>query len=157
MDIYGKIREKIKTISGASRSFVFTGIVKSVSGQSCSVEIEGLTVTDVRLRAVVNDSKEQLLIIPRVGSYVLVVDLTGDLRNLAVFACSEIDRVNLSIGKTNIVIDNSGTQMEGQNENLSTVLSDFIDEVAKIIVVQGTSPNVSALNTIKQRMKKILK
>jgi hypothetical protein len=48
-------------------------------------------------------------------------------------------------------------EVNGGGENLKAVLSEFIDEVAKIIVIQGTSPNVPALTNIKTRLSKILK
>lgn len=42
-------------------------------------------------------------------------------------------------------------------ENLKKELDSFIDEVSKIVVLQGTSPNVGVLNTIKENIGKILK
>jgi len=144
MDIYGKISEKIKNISGKqlSDSFIQPAEVLSVSGETCTVKIDTLTVTDVRLRAVINGNSDKILITPKVGSYVLVADLSGgNYRDLAVIAFSEIEDINVEAG----------------GENLFTVLSDFITEVAKIIVVQGTSPNVAALEQINQRLNKILK
>lgn len=42
-------------------------------------------------------------------------------------------------------------------ENLKSQLDSFIDEVSKIVVVQGTSPNVGSLNGIKEKIGKILR
>jgi hypothetical protein len=161
MDIYGKIKEKIRNIAGDGKrqSFVvFTAQVESVDGEICTVKLDELSIADVRLRSVVNNNSEQILITPKAGSYVLVVDLSGgSYSDLAVIGFSEVEKVNVKISDMNIFINHSGVKIENQNENLFATISDFITEVQKIIVVQGTSPNVAALNLIKQRLNKILK
>jgi hypothetical protein len=159
MDIYGKIREKLVKISGGSMPLIFPAAIESIDGETCSVRLAGeLVITGVRLRAVINDNADRLLITPRTGSYVLVADLSnGNYRSLAVVAYSEIDSVEINIDKSNIVIDKAGMTVEREGENLLDALSDFIDEVSKIIVLQGTSPNVPALNAIKMRLNKIMK
>ena len=160
MDIYGKIAEKMKAITQKgkmSETLILPAQVKSVSGTTCTVNIDDLEITDVRLRAVINNKTEQLLIKPKIESYVLIADLSGgNFRDFAVIAYSEVEAVNLKIGDTEMQIDKNGYKMERQGENLNKALSDFITEVTKIIVVQGTSPNVPELEQIKQRIAKIL-
>ena len=144
MDTYGKIKQKIQNIAGDKSSItcIQSAEILSVKGETCTVKIDTLTVEDVRLRAVINGNNEKILITPKVGSYVLVADLSGgNHRDMAVVSFSEVENINVEAG----------------GENIFTVLSDFITEVAKIIVVQGTSPNVTALEQIKQRLNKILK
>lgn len=58
-------------VGGDSR-WCFTAKVKSVDGEVCTIEIDGLQLSDVRLRAVVNSNKEKILITPRKDSCVLV-------------------------------------------------------------------------------------
>ncbi len=48
-------------------------------------------------------------------------------------------------------------KVEAGNKNLKTELDALIDEISKIVVVQGTSPNVGALMTIKNNINSILK
>ncbi|MDR2652191.1 MAG: hypothetical protein LBC68_07750 [Prevotellaceae bacterium] len=162
MDIYGKIKGKIREIAGKENGYnmpvVFTAQVESVSGETCTVKLDELLITDVRLRAVINDNAEKILITPKAGSYVLIVDLSGgEYRNLAVVSYSEIENISITINKALSTMDKDGFKIESQNENLFTVISDLIGEVQKIIVVQGTSPDVPALEQIRQRLNKILK
>ncbi|MDR3287083.1 MAG: hypothetical protein LBT27_06545 [Prevotellaceae bacterium] len=161
MDTYGKIKEKIRQIAGTEKLqqlIVFPAQVEKVTGTTCTVKIDELLITDVRLRAVINNENEQLLITPKTGSYVLIVDLSGgEYRNLAAIGYSEIDKIYLKISETEITANKDGFKIENKGENLFKVLSDFITEVTKIIVIQGTSPNVAALNQITQRLNKILK
>jgi hypothetical protein len=90
MDIYSKIKRSIQTISaeGRRQAYIYPAQVEAVSGRTCSVRIDdNLPVTDVRLRAVINTNAEQVLLTPKVGSYVLVADLSGgNHRDLAVIA-----------------------------------------------------------------------
>ncbi|MDR3350355.1 MAG: hypothetical protein LBN98_01740 [Prevotellaceae bacterium] len=111
MDIYGKIKEKIQAIAGAGsqRVVIFPAQVKEITGNTCSVVIDELLITGVRLRAVINDNAEQLLITPKIGSYVLVTDLSGgNYRNLAVISYSEVTAVNITIGSMKATINADG-------------------------------------------------
>ena len=75
-------------VGGDSR-WCFTAKVKSVDGEVCSVETEGLMLTEVRLRAVLNSNKEKILITPRKDSCVLVYDMTmGLMRDFVVVSYS---------------------------------------------------------------------
>ncbi|MCM1035531.1 MAG: hypothetical protein NC038_05485 [Paludibacter sp.] len=107
MDVYGKIAQLIKQMGEPRHLLVFPAEVKQVDGRSCTVSIDSFDLTDVRLRAVVNDEKEQFLITPKQGSRVLVADLSnGDLRDLAVIAFSEVEKIE--IDTTAEVIFNGG-------------------------------------------------
>jgi hypothetical protein len=115
MDVFSKIAGSIKSIAhtDGSRQFaIFSAKVEKVEGETCTVTIDELPITDVRLRAVVNNNTEQLLIQPRVGSYVLVADL-GELRQVVVIAYSEIDKIHIKIGGTTVDIDSNGVVFNG--------------------------------------------
>ena len=86
MDIYSQIKQKIRNIAGSGSNnmpVMFTAQVKNLSGETCTVMLDELPITDVRLRAVINGKSEKILITPKIGSYVLVTDLSGgDYRDL---------------------------------------------------------------------------
>jgi hypothetical protein len=121
--------------------------VKAVEGAKCTVErvLDNKEIKDVRLNVTVNVD-EGLVIVPVVDSYVLITNIDGDKWFASQFGA--VEKIVLNMSET-ITINGGG-------ENLKSVLSDFIDEVAKIIVVQGTNPNVTALNDIKQRLSKLM-
>ncbi len=50
-----------------------------------------------------------------------------------------------------------GFKVERNGENLARILSDMIDELNKIVVVQGNTINVAAMTVIKQRLNNVLK
>ncbi|MDR0559129.1 MAG: hypothetical protein LBG92_03100 [Prevotellaceae bacterium] len=146
MDEYSEIKKILRKICGTDTAekfpaiFVATVISANIDARTCTVEADGMTSEDVRLQAAASDGEAQFLTVPKTGSDVLVADLTGDRSCLSVVAFTEIEAVKI----------------QAAGENLAKILSDFIDEVAKIIVVQGTSPNVPALQQIKQRLNKII-
>lgn len=97
MNELSQIKESIRKIAGQNRSqLVFTAKVESVDGEKCSVSIDGLTISDVRLRSVINGENSKILITPEQGSYVLVIDLSGgDFSNLAVIGYSQIEKIDV--------------------------------------------------------------
>ena len=63
MNELSQIKESIRKIAGQHRSqLVFTAKVESVDGEKCSISIDGLTITDVRLRSVINGENSKILI-----------------------------------------------------------------------------------------------
>lgn len=70
--------------------------VVSVEDDTCTVETGGCTLSDVRLRPVVDGSGTALRITPATGSYILVADLDGDKRRLVMLSCSEAEKIELS-------------------------------------------------------------
>lgn len=124
MDPLSEIKESIKKMtSKGGAGIVFTAKVKSVDGETCNVELEGITLTDVRLRAVVNGENSKILVTPKTDSYVLVVDLAGNLSQLAVVGYSEVEKIEVDTDK---IIFNGGN-----NEGLIQIkkLTDKLNEL----------------------------
>lgn len=157
MSIEKEIQDAFKFLKGRGE-ITFSATVQSVDKAkgTCVVNDDDLEYTDVRLASVINDRENKLYVFPKPGSSVLVSTINGDLENLFVEAYSEVDEFLLKAGATEMTINASGYKIDRQGENLKTVLNDYIDEVNKIIVVQGTTINVGATNAIKQRLNKIL-
>jgi len=119
MDIYGQIAMKIKELAGkgnSSASHIFSAKVKSVESQTCTVMLDDLAISDVRLKSVINSNTDALIIKPKVNSVVMIADLSaGQYRELLVISYSEIDVVNLKISNTQLKIDQSGVEINSGN------------------------------------------
>jgi hypothetical protein len=101
MDKYSEIAQSIRRLSGKTATAggflpFFLVQIKSVDGDRCTVEYEGAEFSDVRLRAVLNSETSKILVTPKVGSYVLAVDLSGDLTELTALQYSEVDRIEVN-------------------------------------------------------------
>ena len=100
MDQYRELATLIKQASsGGSRVTILQGIVKEVSGVTCTVEIGSLTVSDVRLRASEKPEETQILITPAIGSAVILASLSGDMTNLVVVAVDVAESITINGGK----------------------------------------------------------
>ena len=86
MDKYAKVREALLKIIQDSgiRSQLWQAEVVSIEGDTCTVLVGNLELSDVRLKAIVGETDGTLLVTPAVGSVVLVGSLTGDFKDLAV-------------------------------------------------------------------------
>lgn len=127
MDDLSKIKRSIRRIAGGGSRWCFTAKVKSVDGEVCSVETEGLTLTDVRLRAVVNGEESKMLVTPKTESYVTVLDVRGDMRELLVVAVSEVEKVEVTAEE---VIFNGGNNGGLINiEKLTKKLNDLANDL----------------------------
>jgi hypothetical protein len=136
MDIYGKIAQKIQEIAGTGKlqqAILFTAETVSIQGTTCTVKLDELFITGVRLRSVINENKEQLLLEPKVGSYVLVADLSGgNYRSLAVIGYSEVTAIHIKIGNTTIDIDQGGIVFNGGKLKGLVKIEAMIDWMSKL-------------------------
>lgn len=90
------IKEAIRQIVGnrGGNGLFLVGEVKSVNGESCTVEVAGLELDEVRLTAVNDGADDKLVVTPKVGSMVLLADLSGGmLRDLMVVGNTEIEKM----------------------------------------------------------------
>lgn len=90
-----ELAQRIRELTPSGQTPIYQGIVRRVEGIRCTVEVGGLEIPDVRLRASESESGAQMLLTPKVGSAVLVGSLTGDLTTLAVLSVDEVDRIEL--------------------------------------------------------------
>ena len=156
-------KQLLRQLTGEKKYDTFVAKVSSVDGATCTVRrvIDGKELQDVRLN--VNAAAGGTVITRKLESAVLVTTIDG----YAWFVClySEIESISLNVSDRvdlnadgSISLNVSDTiEINAGGENLRQILSDIIDEVSKIVVVQGTGPNVPALNMIKQRLGKLLK
>lgn len=122
----------------------------------CKVKAKGLDYTKVRLASVIDENENKVFLFPKVGSWVLVSPILEDIHNLQIEAYSEIEEYYLNIEKTKFRITKDGYLISRDGETLKEVLNDFqdkfgelCDEVCKIVVSIGTTPNVPAIQQIK--------
>lgn len=134
------------------------GTVVKITGDTCTVNRDGLPeLLDVRLNAVSGAFKNQFVVFPKIGSEVLVLEIENAPEETAIVKWTEVESVQLQIEKFEFNADQNGLTISNQGENFKTVMNDLIDEVNKILVIQGNTINRAAMNAIKNRFNKILK
>lgn len=98
MDQYRELLERITRAGGGKPTILYQGIVAEVADITCTVDIDGLSVPDVRLRASTEVDGAQILLRPAVGSVVIVGSLTGDLDHLVVLSIDRAEEVIINGG-----------------------------------------------------------
>lgn len=90
-----RLIRNIKAAAGPREIAIYQGIVSSVQESTCTVRFGEQEVSGIRMRASVTDIDQQLLIVPKVDTAVVVGSLSGDLSNLVVLLVDEVDRIEL--------------------------------------------------------------
>ena len=140
MDRTGQIKELIRQIGGARSTILFTAEVVSVQGDACTVKVNTLTISDVKLRETSSDAAHMLRITPKVGSNVLVGDLGGELRDLAVIQYSDIDTIEVN-GAAHTTAN--ADVLKEQLEKMKARIDGIIDAINN--AVPGTSDGGAGL------------
>lgn len=71
MNEYSKLKEYLSGFGGKGIA-ITQGIVKSVTGNLCDVEIGNIVIPDVRIRASELDDAGEMLVTPKIGSAVIL-------------------------------------------------------------------------------------
>lgn len=150
-----EIKEAIRQICGAGRGgngLFLVGEVQRVDGETCTVNVAGLELDEVRLTAVNDGADGKLLLTPKEGSRVLLTDLSGGmLRDLAVIGYTEIEKIEGTIGQMAMEADsielnggdNGGlVNIESLKKNLDT-LKKYVEAMKKATANGFTSVGAS--------------
>ena len=125
-----EIKELIRAIAGQDGmgGLVFVGKVKSVDGDSCTVSVGALELTDVRLTAATDGEEGKMLLTPKEGSLVLVADLgQGTRRDLAVVGYTHIEKIEATCSQITLNGGNLGglVKIEKLTEKINELVRVF--------------------------------
>lgn len=125
----------------------FLGKVKAVNADECTCTIDtddDVSYDEVLLRSVTGVEKG-LLIIPKVGSKVMVSRI-GGRNELYVSMFSEIDEILVTIKNAEYSITAQGHKMNVGSSGLKKSLTDLIDAIMKMTVTTGVGPSGTPIN-----------
>lgn len=166
MDIYGQIGKKLKEIAGSNGGglLVFSAEIIKTSGNTCDIKIGDLPLSDVRLKSVVNDNENELLVTPAVGSHVLVADLSnGNFRDLAVIKYEEIEAIKLKTkAGIEFEVKDDKISLKNKSYDLKKAFDELLDAITKLTVTTGVGPsgtpiNLAEFTAVKQKLNTLLK
>lgn len=93
---------------------------------------------------------------PKLGTRALIGIIGNNQGNSFLITADEIEEINIISEESEFTIKETGFIVKKGSESLKEVLNDMIDEINKIIVINGTTINVPAMTVIKQRLNTIL-
>ena len=145
MDRSKEIKDAIKSIAGVPGMMFVMGKVESVGDETCSVKIaDRLVINDVRLNASADGNADNILIKPKVGSMVMMADLSGgELRSLVVISFSALESMTVKF-EGEVVInggENEGlVKVKELTEKLNAIINDI--NSLKSVFKTGWTPMV---------------
>lgn len=161
-----EIKEVIRQVVGANPNLPITGVVKSVEGDSCSVELSGgFVVTDVKLKATIGNS-DYIIQTPKIGSTVVMLSLSGTLENLTLIKIDQLKKVEYSQGGLVILCDSTDGKVQIKNDQVSLleIMKDLKTLISQITVStpngpSGTPlpPTIAALTQFETKFNQLLK
>lgn len=143
-----QIKRLIREIVGANPNLPVTAIVKSVEDDSCTVELKsGLIISDVKLKATINDSDNFLLMTPKIGTSVVMISLSGDMNNLTVVKMNQAEKVEYNQDGLNVLIDSSDWKVQIKNDEVSLheLLTDLTTLLKQLKVFTPSGPSGTPL------------
>lgn len=134
------------------------------NGRTCEVEdMDGNEIFEVRLRAAIDGSNQGFVVIPTVGSTVLIGNIGNSPNAWFVVEVSEVTKVIMQVSNTRYQLDASGILLQRNEQTLKTILNALIDEIKLLTVpvttapgTSGTPVNVAALEAIKIKVDEVL-
>ena len=159
MDFYTVLKQALdKHLELNQIKTVITGKVTDVQDENtCTVEIaEGVELYAVRLHSAIDSLQNKVTMVPAIGSIVAVARMENIAHEAVVIAWNEVAKYRVKIGTAVFQVTPNKLSIQAAGKNLRTELSNFIDEVIKIVVLYGRGPNVPALAQIKVNIETIL-
>jgi len=167
MDKSSQIQAALRKAVGFSPNEPFRGIVTSVDGQTCKIRIaSGLEVSDVKLKAIIDDSQDYYMITPEIGSNVLMISGDGTLRDLTVLKVDKVAKFEFRKGDLEFIVDSGDNKVglkngEASLKELFQSLADIIKQL-KVFTPAGPSgtplpPTIASVNALEIKFNQLLK
>lgn len=151
------IKQELEKLAGKfTPATIITAEVKGVNSDDTIIaELStGLVLDDVRLKSVITTG-DKIVILPAIGSLVQIAAIENS-NEYIVLATEAITKVNIKIGQTEFIQDANTFTFKKGSDSLAKIIGEVIDEINKVVVMVGTSPNVSALTAIKTRLNQLM-
>lgn len=117
------------------------GKVTEINGTTCTVERENLPqLTDVRLTATVDDFENYFIVIPKIGSEVVCLEIENNKAETTVIRYTEIDKVEVKINKAVLLVENGKFTLKNDDADLKEILKNGFEQLNNAIIQTPSGP-----------------
>jgi hypothetical protein len=166
MDKRAKVAELLRNLGKRQGDVFFYAVVKNITGDTCTITVNDLDLTDVRLKATDNGNADKLLITPALGSIVIVGANNGSLTDLFIVKVDDPEVITWKHGDMDVEIDSQAGTVSVKNGQVSLV--DLFNSLHDIIIQLTVStpagpsgtplpPTLQALSQFKTDLSNLLK
>lgn len=150
MDTAAEIKQALVKALGITPNLAITATVVSIENDTCTVKLlSELVLSDVRLKATISDDQDYFLIVPKIGSEVILMSQTGALSGLMVLKVDAVENIRYKKGSFEFVVD--GTEgkvtLKKGGANFGNLVSDLIKEISSAIILTPAGPGQIATST----------
>lgn len=138
MDKAAKIKQALIDALGINPNLAITAEVVSTQETTCTVKlVSELVLTDVRLCATINESNDLFVIVPKVGSEVVVMSQTGKLSGLMVIKVDAVESISYKKDGFEFIVYGTTGKVTLKNEtcNFGALVSSLITEINNAIIL----------------------
>src|SRR5690625_6940741 len=97
MDRVAELKRRLLETVRMDERVILSGTVVSTQTDTCTVKVDDIALSGVKLKATANDA-QTLLLIPTLGANVMMISTDGSIDNLAVIKCDQLAKVNANNG-----------------------------------------------------------
>lgn len=118
------------------------GRVKRINGLTCEVERQDLPpLLDVRLQATDTHSDTRFLVVPKIGSRVLCLEVENQPSETAIVKYTEIEKVEIRIAEAEWVLSGTGKfTVKNKDVNLKELLTVAFDTINNSTITTPSGP-----------------
>jgi hypothetical protein len=152
--------ESLKKLLNRFPLVIDTAKVLSIQGDKCHV-ISLTTGQDFRkcsINSVIENTSDKLIMYPKINS-VVTIGISTTNNYAVILSVSEVEKIYFKNDEADFTFDSSGFQFNRDGENLKEVFNSFqesfgklCDELAKVVVSIGVTPDVPAIQQIKNEV-----
>lgn len=148
MDKKAEIKKKLQEVVGIKQNLPLTAEVVSVQSDTCTVKLaSGINLSDVRLTATINEDENIFVLVPKIGSDVIVISQTGELSALMVIKVDKVEKLIYKQDGVEFIVDSTTKKITIKNEQVS--VKELFQSLATIIkgikVTTSTGPSGTPL------------
>lgn len=150
MDTAAEIKQALVKALGVTPNLAITATVVSIENDTCTVKLlSELVLSDVRLKATISDDQDYFLIVPKIGSEVILMSQTGALSGLMVLKVDAVEKIIYKKGSFEFVVDGTEgkVKLKKGGANFGNLVSDLIKEISGAIILTPAGPGQIAAST----------
>lgn len=150
MDTAAEIKQALVKALGITPNLAITATVVSIENDTCTVKLlSELVLSDVRLKATISDDQDYFLIVPKIGSEVILMSQTGALSGLMVLKVDAVEKIIYKKGSFEFVVDGTEgkVKLKKGGANFGNLVSDLIKEISDAIILTPAGPGQIATST----------
>jgi hypothetical protein len=160
-----EIKRALIEALGVNPNLPLTATVISVENDTCTIElVTGLKLSDVRLNATISEEPDTFIIVPKIGSEVIVMSQTGKLSGMIVLKMDTVEKIEYKKGDFEFTVDGTTGKLtlKKSGANLGSLIDNLITTISGAIIDTPNGPGAinavtqTQLNSIKSQFNQLL-